>query len=280
MPSAGPWPVTVVTDSSEEEPLSAMLQDPISDAAPAAMTEISLSSHAPIVSSQPSHGRGRGRRSRRIRQTAASTPPRYTSPPDDMYLPNTPPAVDSAAPAFAEHASVPQRSPSSPDAMPLSHPGRRTRRTPVSGRYASPPDDMYLPNTPPAEESFSAAPAPAPVSASVSMRQRDPSPVDDMFLSDSSEELPTSIIPPASTPMARTLSTPLPVDSTRRRLNRQAVASTSNIDSSPNMSAQHTYPFNPPRPPQRVPLPSPFAHLTPSEFDKFIMDTLPKRLPK
>jgi len=122
VPSAGPWPVTVVTDSSEEEPLSAMLQDPISDAAPAAMTEISLSSHAPIVSSQPSHGRGRSRHSRRIRQTAASTPPRYTSPPDDMYLPNTPPAVDSAAPAFAEHASVPQCSPSSPDAMPLSHP--------------------------------------------------------------------------------------------------------------------------------------------------------------
>ena len=266
----GPWPVTVVTDSSEEESLATMLQD-LTDA----VKTPSISSSRPP--------RGHGGRGRHIRRTPASTSPRYTSPPDDMFLPNTPPAGDStfSAPLFAAYASasasasVPQRDPSPlEDIASYSSRGRgrrarRTRRTPASVpiRDAS-PDDMFLPNTPPAEDGISIGLAPAPATA----RQREPSPSDDMFLSDSSEELPLSIIPPPSTPNARTLHTPFSLDAPQGSSHYQAVASTSNIDNSSQFLSPHT--------PQKAPLPSPFAHLSSSEFDSFILKSLPKKHPK
>ena len=261
----GPWPVTVVTDSSEEESLATMLQD-LTDAVKTPS----------ISSSRPPCGR-------HIRHTPASTSPRYTSPPDDMFLSNTPPAGDStfSAPLFAAYASasasasVPQCDPSPlEDIVSYSSCGCRprtcrTRHTPASVPICdASPDDMFLPNTPPAEDGISIGLAPAPATAC----QHEPSPSDDMFLSDSSEELPLSIIPPLSTPNARTLHTPFSLDAPQGSSHYQAVASTSNIDNSSQFLSPHT--------PQKAPLPSPFAHLSSSEFDLFILKSLPKKHPK
>ena len=254
-PSTGPWPTVVISDSSEEETLQAMLQDSAPTVDPASMIDLTAFIPSPISPSQPS--RGRGCHGHRTRRAAAPASPRFTSPPDDMFLPNTPPAGESASAATATRLA------------PSVSSSRHTHRpaAPPSPRFTSPPDDMFLPNTPPARESASATTASGPApSGTASVPQRDPSP-DDMFLSDSSEELPMSIIPPMSTPNFG---------------NRQAASSASNVAltlntaSASSMPALDGNPFILPHTPRGPPRPSPFAHLTPSQFDKFIMTQLSK----
>jgi len=71
--------------------------------------------------------RGRARRARCPCCQAAPASPRYTSPPNVMFLPNTPPAGENTLPASAVPAAV------------------------------SPPDNMFQPNTSPAGENILAA---------------------------------------------------------------------------------------------------------------------------
>ena len=213
-PSTGPWPTTVISDSEEEESIRAFLQDP-TPTVPTPMTSLSVVTPS-VDPSQPI--RGRGRRARRTRRTAAPASPRFTSPPDDMYLPNTPPAGESVAAA-----------------------------------------------TP----SVTAPSASAPASASAIQRDQSP---DDMFLSDSSEELPTSIIPPMSAHDHSTQGT----FANQTLHSTSNIASTSNTASTSGLPTINGSPFFSPRTPKGIPLPSPFAHLTPSQFDKFIMKQLGK----
>jgi len=201
--------------------------------------------------------RGRARRVRRTRRQVAPSSPRYTSPPDDMFLPNTPPA------------------------------GENTLSTSAVPAPASPPDDMYLPNTPPAGDTILAAsgsPAAvsafvAPAAASASACQRHPSPFED-FQSDSSEELPESITPvprlgirnQSSVALQPSISTPPPAYATQGTLPASAAASTSTR----SMLIQSEYPFLSSHAQQTRRLLSPFDNLSQTEFDAAIKKALDK----
>ena len=102
-PSARPWPLTIVSDSLDEASLMSMRVGPT----------WTISTH------------GRTRCVHRTRCQVAPSSPRYTLPPDDMFLPNTPPA------------------------------GENTLSTSAVPAPVSLSDDMYLPNTSPCRGYYS-----------------------------------------------------------------------------------------------------------------------------